>query len=58
MIERVVTRYRCESHPKFFAADAAIANPEVYEFLEPEDFSYAIRLPGNAVLEETRRRLL
>jgi hypothetical protein len=29
----------------YFRADAAFANPEVYEFLEGEDFKYVIRLP-------------
>ena len=32
---------------RYFRGDAAFASPEVYEFLEAEDFSYAIRLPAN-----------
>jgi hypothetical protein len=39
-------------------ADAAFANPEVYEFLEAEGFKYAIRLPANKVLQESIRYLL
>ena len=31
-------------------ADAAFANPELYEYLEAEGFEYAIRLPGNDAL--------
>jgi len=31
--------------------DAAFANPESYEFLEAEDYGYAIRLPTNPVLQ-------
>jgi hypothetical protein len=28
-------------------ADDAFAEPEVYEYLEPRDIGYAIRLPAN-----------
>jgi hypothetical protein len=42
----------------FFRADAAFANPEVYEFLEAEDFKYAIRLPANNVLQNSIAHLL
>jgi hypothetical protein len=38
--------------------DAAFANPEVYEFLEAEDYKYAIRLPANQVLQERIVHLL
>ena len=38
--------------------DAAFASPEVYEFLEAEDFSYAIRLPANKVLQGSIAHLL
>ena len=33
-------------------------SPEVYEFLEAEDFSYAIRLPANKVLQGSIAHLL
>jgi voltage-gated potassium channel len=36
--------------PLYFRADAAFANPELYELLEAEDMGYAIRLPVNRVL--------
>ena len=43
---------------RYFRADAAFANPEVYEFLEAEDFKYAIRLPANNVLQDSIGYLL
>ena len=43
---------------RFFRADAAFANPEVYEFLEAEGYKYAIRLPANQVLQERIAHLL
>jgi hypothetical protein len=58
VLEPVVERYRGEAGPKFFRADAAFASPEVYEYLEAQGFLYAMRLPGNAVLEESIRNLL
>jgi len=50
VLEPVVARYRDEEVERFFRGDAAFANPEVYSFLEAEGYSYAIRLPANAVL--------
>ena len=50
-LEPVVTRYRDHDLRRYFRADAAFANPEVYEFLEAEGFKYAIRLPANQVLQ-------
>ncbi|MCR4340600.1 MAG: IS1380 family transposase [Gemmatimonadaceae bacterium] len=52
VLEPVVGRYRSRFKRRYFRADAAFANPEVYEFLEAEGFSYAIRLPTNKVLQE------
>jgi hypothetical protein len=34
----------------YFRADAAFAQPELYEYLEAEGFEYAIRLPANDAL--------
>ena len=42
----VVARYRERDLRRYFRADAAFANPEVYEFLEAEGYKYAIRLPA------------
>ena len=52
VLEPVVARYRGKFKRHYFRADAAFANPEVYEFLEAESFNYAIRLPANSVLQE------
>ncbi|MBM3515714.1 MAG: IS1380 family transposase [Alphaproteobacteria bacterium] len=58
VLEPVVARYRERVRRRYFRADAAFANPEVYEFLEAEGFKYAIRLPGNRVLQESIGYLL
>ncbi len=39
----------------YFRGDAAFASPEMYEYLEAEGFSYAIRLPTNPILQESIR---
>jgi DDE family transposase len=52
VLDPVVARYRGKVSRLYFRADAAFANPEVYEFLEAEGFKYAIRLPANSVLQE------
>jgi hypothetical protein len=54
----VIERYRHLSIPKFFRGDAAFAIPELYCFLEAKQFSYAIRLKANAVLEREIEHLL
>ena len=51
VLEPIVARYRSAKIKRFFRADAAFANPHVYQFLEAEDYSYTIRLPGNQVLD-------
>ena len=52
VVEPVVVRYRGQFKRRYFRADAAFANLEVYEFLEAEGFKYAIRLPANQILQE------
>ncbi|MGB6388738.1 MAG: IS1380 family transposase, partial [Methyloceanibacter sp.] len=52
LLEPVVARYRGKFKRRYFRADAAFANPEVYEFLEAEGFKYAIRLPANQILQQ------
>ena len=42
----------------YFRGDAAFASPEIYEYLEAENFLYAIRLPKNQVLQENISHLL
>jgi hypothetical protein len=58
VLEPVVGRYRKRDMRRYFRADAAFANPEVYEFLEAEGYKYAIRLPANQVLQERIAHLL
>ena len=58
VLEPVVARYPNRTLRRYFRGDAAFASPEVYEFLEAEDFSYAIRLPANKVLQGSIAHLL
>src|SRR5271167_3270226 len=46
VLEPIVARYKGRKLPRYFRADAAFANPAVYEFLETEGYGYAIRLPA------------
>jgi hypothetical protein len=46
----VVERYRDETIIRYFRGDAAFADPNIYCFLETEDYFYAIRLKGNNIL--------
>jgi hypothetical protein len=52
VLEPVIARYRGIVNHLYFRGDAAFANPEVYEFVEAEGASYAIRLPANQVLQD------
>lgn len=58
VLDPVVARYRHKSIRCTFRADAAFANPEVYDYLEDEGFQYAIRLPANQILQERIGHLL
>src|SRR5919206_818954 len=58
LLEPVVARYRSTMKRRYFRADAAFASPEVYVFLEAEDYGYVIRLPANAVLQKRIAHLL
>jgi hypothetical protein len=58
VLEPVLARYRERAVELYFRADAAFAKPELYELLEAEDISYAIRLPANRVLQERIGHLL
>ena len=58
MLEPVVARYRERDLRRYFRADAAFANPEVYEFLEAEGYKYTIRLPANRILQDRIGHLL
>lgn len=50
VLEPVVARYQGRDLRRYFRADAAFAQPELYEYLEAEGFEYAIRLPANVAL--------
>jgi Transposase DDE domain group 1 len=51
LLDPIVKRYAESGLRKQFRGDAGFARPEIYEYLEEHDFLYAIRLPGNAVLD-------
>jgi len=57
-LEPVVARYRNKGVRKFFRGDAAFAHPKVYQYLEAEDYLYAIRLPANDVSQRQIESLL
>ncbi len=54
----VAACYRHKMKRRFFRGDAAFANPEVHELLEPEGYAYTIRLPANSVLQQSIASLL
>ena len=55
--EPEILRYAITSiRPK--GADVRHASPDIYEFLEAEDFKYAIRLKANKILQECIAHLL
>jgi len=58
LLAPVVARYRGNVDRLCFRGDAAFALPEIYEFLEAERMTYAIRLPANSVLQENIAYLL
>ena len=58
VLKPVVVRYRDRKLRRYFRGDAAFAAPGIYEFLEAEGFTYAIRLKANAVLQESIAHLL
>ena len=52
VLEPIVSRYRDFNIARFFRGDAAFANPNIYGYLEAEDYFYAIRLIGNPIIQE------
>ena len=58
LLAPVIARYRGRMKRRYFRADAAFANPDVYELLEVEGYKYTIRLPANAVLQASIAWLL
>ena len=57
-IEPIVERYLKAAVRLLFRADAAFAKPELYDYLETRQISYAIRLPANEVLQREIAHLL
>jgi hypothetical protein len=51
LLEPIVARYAQSGLRQQFRGDAGFARPELYAYLEEHDLLYAIRLPGNDVLE-------
>jgi hypothetical protein len=58
VLQPIVERYKKRGIRLLFRGDAAFAKPEVYDYLEPRDIGYAIRLPANEVLQEHIKHLL
>ncbi len=58
MLEPIVERYRDQNLDCYFRGDAAFANPDIYEYLESENFLYTIRLPANDILQKNIAHLL
>ena len=58
VLEPVVACYRTTMKRRSFRADAGFASPEVYAFLEAEDYGFVIRLPANPVLQRRIAHLL
>ncbi len=58
MLKPIVERYRNQNLDCYFRGDAAFANPDIYEYLESENFFYAIRLPANDILQQNIAHLL
>ncbi len=54
----VVELYKEREIHLYFRGDAAVASPEIYDYLEAEGVLYAIRLPANKVLQESIAHLL
>jgi len=58
VLEPVVERYRERNLRRYFRGDAAFALPDLYEFLEAENYKYVIRLKANKVLQDRIAHLL
>ena len=52
VLQPIVARYRERPLKRFFRGDAAFANPDLYCYLEQENFSCAIRLKSNTILQK------
>ncbi len=53
-----MARYRNRKMRRYFRGDAALAKPEIYEFLEAEGYASTIHLLTNPILQESISHLL
>ena len=51
VLDPILSTLRATGVRRYFRADAAFAKPDIYEYLEARHVLYAIRLPGNEVLQ-------
>ena len=58
VLDPILSRYGATGVRRYFRADAAFAKPDIYEYLEARQVLYAIRLPGNEVLQREIAPLL
>ena len=58
VLDPILSRYGETGLRRYFRADAAFAKPDIYEYLEERHVLYAIRLPGNEVLQREIAPLL
>ena len=58
VLEPVVARYHDANIRRYFRGNAAVADPDLYTFLEEKGYLYATRLPGNQNVEHLLTRPL
>jgi hypothetical protein len=58
LLAPIVERYRGSGLRMLFRGDAGFARPEIYQYLEEQDYEYAIRLPANQVLQRELARII
>ena len=58
VMDPILSRYAATGVRRYFRADAAFAKPDIYEYLEERQVLYAMRLPGNEVLQREIAPLL
>ena len=58
VLDPILSRYGATGVRRYFRADAAFAKPDIYEYLEERRVFYAVRLPGNEVLQREIAPLL
>ena len=58
VLDPILSRYGATGVRRYFRADAAFAKLDIYEYLEERHVLYAVRLPGNKVLQREIAPLL